>query len=273
MRESFARLNQGTGIYENPSPQRPSYQGYIRTRDQQNPGFYERRKEIRGLQFATIFEPLVRDIESGISGTSLKVLDVGCGDGVALKALTRINLGNNNKMELYGLDIDRETLGDFDDSIQLIQGTATSLPFPTDSFHLAISTQTLEHLDYDEMKVSLFEVKRILHPGGVFYIETPNPESLQAKFMKGEWPMCLPEHLVFIPPTSLMRLLHEVGFTNVNVKTRMEVDQQVNELWEIVQRIKILKLAPIPWRIKLGLIGLIVSSIDCGSITVGIARK
>ena len=51
-------------------------------------------------------------------------------------------------------------------------GSATQLNFAAESFDVVVSFETLEHLAEHELMVS--EIRRVLKPGGIFILSTPN---------------------------------------------------------------------------------------------------
>jgi len=109
----------------------------------------------------------------GITGkTAIKILDVGCGDGVLLY-LIKDKLVNYN-LELYGID-------STEDALQMaksknIHTTFTKtdvyhLTFPDNFFDIVISSDVIEHVNHAD--VMLLEIKRVLRPKGKAIISTP----------------------------------------------------------------------------------------------------
>lgn len=79
------------------------------------------------------------------------VLEVGCGRGYLLKLLKL------QGFSVTGVDFAIQD-SDFDPSIQLVEASANSLPFPDMAFDTVISTHTLEHIpDIDR---ALAELRR-----------------------------------------------------------------------------------------------------------------
>lgn len=94
------------------------------------------------------------------------MIDIGCGDGNLMKA---INHYKGSKC--FGVDIkkleDTDTVKFY--SVDIIN---ESFPFADNTFDFAIMNHVLEHLDNTGYVLS--EIRRILKPGGLLYIETPN---------------------------------------------------------------------------------------------------
>ncbi len=59
-------------------------------------------------------------------------------------------------------------------NVEFLQATVPPLPFGDGSFDCVISFQVIEHIKDDARLVA--EVKRVLRPGGLFIVSTPNAE-------------------------------------------------------------------------------------------------
>ena len=99
-------------------------------------------------------------------------LDVGCGAGYSL-----IKAKEELLCEVQGIDpepgahgVGRFTLGLWKDR-PIIQGSAESLPFESESFDVVYSSHVLEHVHSEDQ--ALLEMKRVLKPGGVLIIGMP----------------------------------------------------------------------------------------------------
>ena len=111
--------------------------------------------------------------QMALAGTPREVVDLGCGDGRATKALVAgLNGARVRAVEGYepfrvaaaalGLDV---LPGD-------LEGT---LPFADDSIDLIVSNQVIEHLaDTDSF---MTEIHRVLRPGGLAVVSTENMAS------------------------------------------------------------------------------------------------
>lgn len=99
------------------------------------------------------------------------VLDIGCGHGnFVIDELA----GRFEKR--IGFDLDQASTTNNTSVEQVVIGDDESLPFPNQTFDIALSLWTLEHVRQPER---LFrEVRRVLKPGGFFAFVTPNRSSL-----------------------------------------------------------------------------------------------
>lgn len=97
----------------------------------------------------------------------LEILDIGCGNGALLNALSdRIERGIG--VDESGGAIERAKLRNVDKPhlcFQTIDGPV--LPFPDSSFNVITSLMSFRYLDWDPL---LAEIKRVMKPGGKFLI-------------------------------------------------------------------------------------------------------
>jgi 2-polyprenyl-3-methyl-5-hydroxy-6-metoxy-1,4-benzoquinol methylase len=103
-----------------------------------------------------------------------RVIDVGCGPGygsdILASAGAEIVVGIDNSEK--GLSYAREKYGRENLEFKLLDCMKTGLE--NSEFDVAVSFELIEHLDEDEQKKSLSEIKRLLKPGGLLIISTPN---------------------------------------------------------------------------------------------------
>ena len=102
-----------------------------------------------------------------------RVLEVGCGRGVALGPIARLL----EPRRLVGIDLDREALAAAHERLavrgvpaELVLGDVRAMPFAAASFDVVIDFGTLYHLSRPEL--ALGEIERVLAPGGLFVHET-----------------------------------------------------------------------------------------------------
>jgi ubiquinone/menaquinone biosynthesis C-methylase UbiE len=106
--------------------------------------------------------------------TGGRVLEVGCGRGVALPVLTRLL----RPSYLVGLDIEPAFLAEARARLdaegltaELVPGDLRRMPFPRASFDLVVDFGTCYHIA--RPGAALAEIARVLAPGGLFVHETP----------------------------------------------------------------------------------------------------
>lgn len=99
------------------------------------------------------------------------VLDIACGEGYGANLLAQ------HAAHVTGVDIDTLTVEKAKKKYPLKnlifkQGTVSDIPCNDNFFDVVISFETLEHTDEHDKFIS--EVKRVLKPGGLFVISTPD---------------------------------------------------------------------------------------------------
>ncbi|HYC31225.1 MAG TPA: class I SAM-dependent methyltransferase [Gemmatimonadales bacterium] len=104
----------------------------------------------------------------------VRVLEVGCGRGIALPVLARLL----RPTRLVGLDREvafleeaGEHLAECGVAAELVPGDVRRLPFPAAAFDLVIDFGTCYHIARPE--AALAEIARVLAPRGLFVHETP----------------------------------------------------------------------------------------------------
>lgn len=104
-----------------------------------------------------------------------KALDLGCGRGEWLELL------QEQGYQAVGVDIDDSMLEACRerglevktyDAITYLEGLPDESLAVVSAFHL------VEHIPFDALQVLVAEAKRVLQPGGLLILETPNPENL-----------------------------------------------------------------------------------------------
>lgn len=98
------------------------------------------------------------------------VFVAGCGRGHEALFI-RTELGGS----LVGIDVDAgwdPRLGTGVGGFQLLTGSVLEVPFPDNSFDVVFYHHVIEHVS--EPAASLCELARVLRPGGMLYVGTPN---------------------------------------------------------------------------------------------------
>ena len=106
------------------------------------------------------------------------VLDIACGEGYGSRLLAL------NAASVTGVDIDATTINKAKEKykaghLRFITADARATTLPSGSFDLAVSFETLEHLE--DHQPFLEEIKRLLRSGGQLIISTPDTEQYSVK--------------------------------------------------------------------------------------------
>lgn len=153
------------------------------------------------------------------TGTSFPAVDLGCGRGEWLEVL------QENGFKSHGIDLDEDMLSACRElNLSVEKGDALSAlrSLPNESQAVVSAIHVVEHLDFDLLRTLVEEALRVLMPGGLLIMETPNPENLMVATQRFYLD---PTHRRPIPPRLLSFLPEYAGFDRVTV-VRSQVRHQ-----------------------------------------------
>jgi len=155
---------------------------------------------------------LFRDLAARTDGRRL--LEIGCARGYAL-ALAR---------EAGWLPFGVETSagdaafarGRF--GLHVHHGIVETCPFPSGAFDAITMWSVIEHIP--DPLAALRACRRLIRPGGVLSIHTPNADSSVAATLGANWKMLhLPGHVSFFGPGTMRMALRKCGFELIRLDT------------------------------------------------------
>ena len=148
-----------------------------------------------------------------------RVLDIGCGNVDFLISAREAGwLVSGLEPDTKAAEVAQQR------GLDVTVGTVDTLAGESNCFDVITLSHVIEHVH--EPKQLLQAVHRLLKPGGMVYIDTPNIHSLGATlFMKNWRGLETPRHLVLFNAASLTGLLNSTGFTGSNIKRRINVQQ------------------------------------------------
>lgn len=183
------------------------------------------------LSAAAKSEPIVDAIAEARAAATAgdRVLEVGCGTAALTAAFA------NRGAEVVATDVSLRWLAlaqkrlseSAAESVELVACAAEELPFPDESFDVVAASDVIEHVEDPRRFVA--EAARVLRPGGVLFLATPNRFSLGLEPHVRLWgvgylPRPLAEsyvralrktsysHVRLLSAVTLARLLRENGF-------------------------------------------------------------
>jgi len=150
----------------------------------------------------------VKNISKFVNLNNARLLDIGCSFGGFLEAVSKLY----PSCDLYGTEI-----SDFayhhlkkNSKTKIFKGDINQTNFPPQFFDVITMLEVIEHLP--SPRKDLGTVQKLLKPGGLLVIQTPNVGSLEARIKKGRFTNFLPGHLVLFSRKTLRQLLKRAGF-------------------------------------------------------------
>jgi SAM-dependent methyltransferase len=154
---------------------------------------------------------LPRFIEAGLGTPEMPIVDIGCGRGEWLTVV------REHRLLAYGVDSNSSMIAtcranglavEEQDGIQHLQSLADSSIGAVTAFHF------IEHLPFGVLLSFIDEVLRVLKPGGVALLETPNPDNV----LVGACTFYIdPTHQRPIPSGLLKFVMQSRGFLDIDV--------------------------------------------------------
>lgn len=151
-----------------------------------------------------------------------RVLDIGCGQGVALKHFAA------DRLNATGIAIGEDVRICREAGYDAVEMDLTFLEFPDETFDLVWCRHVLEHSIMPFF--TLAEIFRVLKPGGVVYIEVPCPDTVAGHELNQN-------HYSVFGQRMLHDLIRRTGFTDI---THFDIGFQLkmgpDKYWGFIQR-------------------------------------
>jgi 2-polyprenyl-3-methyl-5-hydroxy-6-metoxy-1,4-benzoquinol methylase len=149
---------------------------------------------------------LLQRIETLLGGAG-RLLDVGCGDGLLLAQ------AQSRGWEPWGLEVSEALVTQIRDRHRLMDvfyGMLSKAAYPSAFFDAIVVVNVIEHLR--DPAETMASVARIVRPGGIVAVHTPNVDSLEARWRGPAWHHYEPlEHFYYFGPNTLGLLLEKSG--------------------------------------------------------------
>jgi SAM-dependent methyltransferase len=136
-----------------------------------------------------------------------RLLDIGCAQGQMLEAAKRRGLVP------VGLEISPGAEVALRLGFEVYRCEVQDAPLSAGSFDFVTMVDVIEHVA--EPLELLASVRRLLRPGGLLLLLTPDAASLSARLTGTRWPHYKVEHLLYFSRRSLAALLPRCGFAPV----------------------------------------------------------
>lgn len=155
---------------------------------------------------------ILSDIKKFGSSQS-RLLDIGCSYGLFLNAARTSGMTN-----IYGVEMSKDACVYCKDTLKLnvFCGNVQEAAFPDNYFDIICAIEVIEHLE--NPRDFILRVNKILKPGGILYIATPNTKSLSGKIFGWKWWSYRRMHLYYFSQKTLDAFLNTNGFTVLSAK-------------------------------------------------------
>ena len=194
--------------------------------------FEERHRGPRELiaQRLRVYLPFVQALQA--QQAQVRALDLGCGRGEWLELLRAAHC------QVQGVDLDPAMLEPCQklglpvqqaDALEFLRGTPDASQTVVSAFHV------VEHIGFEQVYELVCQALRVLQPGGLLILETPNPENL----VVGTSSFYLdPTHQRPLPPQLLAFVPEHAGFARSKI-LRLQHDPDLLQhpaptLWQVL---------------------------------------
>jgi O-antigen chain-terminating methyltransferase len=163
--------------------------------------------------YLTFVEPLLAVYPQG------QTVDLGSGRGEWLELMLQVGFKPS------GVDLDEGMLqACYQLGLPAQQGEAISFlkALPDESQVVVSAFHVVEHIQFEQMQTLVSQALRVLKPGGLLILETPNPENIVVASCNFHLD---PSHLKPIPPDLLGFLVQHAGFAKVKTLRLQEPPQ------------------------------------------------
>jgi 2-polyprenyl-6-hydroxyphenyl methylase/3-demethylubiquinone-9 3-methyltransferase len=154
----------------------------------------------------------------------IKVLDVGCGGGLACEFLAKLGANVSGiDLSINSIKAAQEHAKNSNLEINYQCGVAENLPYNENTFDIVLCFDVLEHVA--DLKIVISEIYRVLKKDGIFLFDTVN-RTFKSKLIMiwlledvlKQLPKGLHDWNKFIKPQELIGFLEITGFTDVVIK-------------------------------------------------------
>jgi len=135
-----------------------------------------------------------------------KLLDVGCSTGFLLDEARKMRWDVTGvELSTWAAGYAREKFG-----LKVYNTSLKKIKMADNSFDVVILKDTIEHVL--DPRALLLEIRRILKPGGILYVNTPDIESNSSRLLRAKWWGINQFHLCYFSKRTLIDLLAFTGF-------------------------------------------------------------
>lgn len=172
-------------------------------------------QEDRRRKFAGEVQSLTRFVRQG------RILDIGCSIGIFLEEAQR------QGFDAWGVELSRWASGQAAaKGLRVFNAPLQELNLENESFDIVTMWDVIEHLP--DPRAELREINRVLKPGGLLVITTPDFTSLLSKVLGRAWQSVSLQHIYYFTPPTLGKMLSACGFSVVKRTTDPRISSLEN---------------------------------------------
>ena len=141
------------------------------------------------------------------------ILDIGCGIGYFLVEAKK------RGWNVYGTEYTDKAIKICESKgIKVFKGAILEQSFDNEMFDVVTSFEVIEHINNPLQEINIY--KKILRKDGVFYLTTPNFNSIERYLLKDKYnALAYPEHLSYYTPKTISFLFRNNGFKKMKIET------------------------------------------------------
>ena len=136
-----------------------------------------------------------------------RILDIGCSYGLFLQS------ARDSGLQVFGVELSKDACRHCTQSLGLnvYCGELEHATFHENFFDAIVAIEVIEHVDNPDNFIA--DIQRILKPGGILYLVTPNTQSLSGKLLGYRWWSYRRMHLYYFSKNSLSKFLRKKNFS------------------------------------------------------------
>jgi SAM-dependent methyltransferase len=198
----------------------------VKTHPEYGPGYFEKTWTSKSPRAADRYVGIVG---RHIGAKPARILDVGCGTGVVLDRLERVEAWNS-----FGVDISMDALmGRAVANGRAAVADASRLPFAEETFDAVLLFDVIEHVKAPPL--TLMEARRVSREGATLMMTTPNSNSPFRPLMGARWHGLRDRtHLCFFTSFTLGHLIRQTGWTVLSSGTTSGGPQPLQSLFQML---------------------------------------
>ena len=215
----FVRCRNCGLVYQNPQPvfedlRRRYSQGYFEYEiDNEANFFHLMTLGLRDIGFDSLCDQMSK-LQLATHGAERRTfLDVGCATGMLLEHM------RDAGWSVRGVDLTPESAeyGRSHRGLDIFAGTLHEAQIPSASQAVVHFSHLIEHVP--SPRHFLGEVGRVLAPGGLVLVTTPNVNGLQARLFRNLWRSAIADHVYLFSNRTLRRTLAAAGLRPLRTAT------------------------------------------------------